>query len=292
VRVDQSFKELRELVKGRSGMEIDRDFLHLINTRPYWAPLALAECATEVDAGADAERRTVGRPGRLALESACGARVHLLTDARAQIGRSRDCEILARVLDDAGRQLDEPSRRISRYHACLEWEAESCRIVDRGYHADAKVWKPSASGTWVDGRRLAAGGEFRFAPGREYQVALGDPAAAGGPVFQFAARLWLARDVPNVRPGCPDLRGAPDAPACLALRRVGGPPEHYLLVRRAASLAWVDARCGAACVCARLDGLHFSDGHGCDPLIPGRTVRAGSLDLRVTAAKPPAPAGI
>jgi hypothetical protein len=55
----------------------------------------------------------------------------------------------------------------------------------------------------------------------------------------------------------------------------------YLLLQHGASLAWADTRCGSACVCVRQGNLHFSDGHACDRLVPGRILRAGSLTFQV-----------
>lgn len=277
LRVDQNFHELREALRERSTIAQDREFLQLINGRPFWTSLPLGECAQEPVGGSG----PVPRLEHVVLRRAEGAPMHLLLPARVRIGRARDCEILARVLDAAGRQLTEPSLRIGRYHACVEWQGDKCQIRDGGYYAEEKRWRPSSTGVWIDGQRLAAGKDFTLAPGRDYRMTLGAPGEDGRAGFELTLRVWLAGDLPPLRPGCPDLRAAPQAAACLVARRTEGPPEAFVLLRLAANLAWADARCAGACVCLRDRELHLSDGHGCDRLVAGRRIWAGGGEFQV-----------
>jgi hypothetical protein len=280
MRVDQSFSGLREALRERNTISLDREFLQLINARPFWTVLSLAECAEDSSGGTSFLRRAQP-PQHLILRGTDGRNMHLLTMPAARIGRAKDCEIVARVFSASGRQLDQESLRISRYHACLEWQGTRCQILDRGFYADEKKWRPSSTGVRVDGERIPSGREFTFAPGRTHRITLSEPAGGSSPTFELEARLWLAEDMPALRPGCPDQRASPDAPACLILRRVHGPSETFVLLRLAASLAWVDPRCGAACVCFRDNAVHYSDGHACDCLTPGRHLHAGAWECRV-----------
>lgn len=284
VRVDQSFDGLREALRDRSTIALDREFLQLINTRPFWTVLPLGECAEESAGGSAFLRRA--RPLQpIVLRSAEGLAIHLLPQSPVRIGRAKDCEIVARAFDTAGKQLNDESLRIGRYHASLEWQDNQCQILDRGYYADEKRWRSSSTGVWIDGRRMTSGQAFTFAPAHEYRITLAEPAADKAVGFELAARLWLVKDLPRLRAGCPDLRATPEAPACLILRRLQSPAETFVLLRQAVSLAWVDDRCAAACVCLREQIMHFSDGHGCDGLMPGKPVRAGKLDFRVAETK-------
>ena len=281
LRVDQSFNGLREALRERSSIAVDKEFLELINAQPFWTPLALAECADDSVAGLGAVPAAV-QSARLELR-AQDLSLHLLAQASIRIGRQRDCEILARARDASGRELRTESLRLSQYHALIEWQEDHCRLRDGGYYPD-QGWRASTAGVWIDGQRVASGSTFTFAPGREYRLTLAEPANRLPAGFELAARLWLVKDLPQMRPGCPACGAAPDAPACLVLRRLGNSPVTCLLLRQGAALAWAEPRCGGTCVCVRQGGLHFSDGQACDWLAPGRSLRAGSLNFQVLDA--------
>lgn len=279
LKVDQSFHGLREALRERNTIALDQEFLEIINTHPVWVVLPLAECAADPAGGAGAGR--VRQPERLELRSAETGVIHLLRQPSIWIGREKKSEIMARVLSVSGQQVTEESRRLHRYHPKIEWQGNQCQLLDVSFSPEENRVGPSANGVCVDGTRLTSGGEFTFAPGREYRITLVKPEPDRHLGYELSARLWLARELPRLRPGCPDLRAAGDVPACLVLRRLQGPPEAYVLLRTAVSLAWVDSRCGSACLCLRDSVIHFSDGQGCDHLSPGRVVRAGSLDFQV-----------
>ncbi len=281
LRVDQSFNGLREALRERSTIAVDKEFLDLINARSFWTTLALAECADDSVPGfGPGPAPKIIRSLQLELRAPDGLSLYLLAQTSIRIGRRRDCEILARARDAAGQDLRAESLRISQYHALIEWAGEHCVLKDGGLYPD-KGWCASKAGVWIDGKRIATDGEFTFAPGREYRLTLAEPTAEVPATFELAARLWLVKDLPRMRPGCPDRDATPDAPACLAVRRLGEPRLGYLLLRQGASLAWAEPRCGGACACVRQGGLHFSDGHSCDWLVPGRTIRTGTVDFQV-----------
>ncbi|MEI6393914.1 MAG: FHA domain-containing protein [Verrucomicrobiota bacterium] len=268
LQVDQSFHGLREALHEGSSIELDKEFLGLINGRPFWTALPLAECAPNA-VPAPARRASV------VLQETGGATIHLLTQSPLRIGRARDCEIVARVYGPAGDELKPESMRLSRYHAVLEWKENCCRLLDRGYYPDQAQWRPSSTGLWVDGKRIPSGGEFSLAPDHEYHIALSEPAGADKPQFDLAVRLWTVRDIPVLRSGCAKAGLDPQTPACVVLRRLHGPPISFLLLRHAASLGWVDPQWNGACVCLRHNALGFNDGHTCDWLVPGRRLRSG-----------------
>jgi hypothetical protein len=284
LRVDQNFNGLREALRDRNSIALDREFLQLINTRPFWSALPLAECSSDGLSGPASAPETKNLR-HLELRATEGLSVHLLRTSAIRIGRRRDCEVLARVVDAGGRELPEESLRISQYHALLEWRGEQCLLRDGGQYQE-KGWRASAAGVWVDGKRLPSNGEFTFLPGREYQIALRDPADGHPHRYELSARLWSVRDMPELRPACPDAGLSPTAPACLVLRRLQGPRWIYLALRTCAAMAWADSRCGRGCVCVRDDGLQFSDGHLCEPLAPGRPLRAGGMTFQVSEPTP------
>jgi hypothetical protein len=282
MRVDQSFNGLREALRQRDSIEIDKEFLGLINSRPFWTSLALAECAPDsVPLGPSPGP---ARRQQLELRHDDGTRIVILTQPFVRIGRHRDCEILARLLDNTGRELREESMSISQYHALIEWSSGHCRLKDGGqYPKDG--WRRSTAGLWVDGKRIPANGEFNFVQGQEHRITLGDPGVAAANHYELSARLWSAADLPGSSPACQDVELSPHTPVCLVLRRLHGPNWIYLALRSRASLASADSRCGNACVCVRQETLYLSDGHSCEALAPGRAVRVGSLSFQVIDAQ-------
>ena len=278
LKVDQNFNGLREALRQHNTIEIDKEFLGLINARPFWTALSLAEC--EVDSVPGPEP-AAGAPGgqQFELRAPDGTRIRILTQPPVRIGRHRDCEMLARVVDETGRELREESLRISQYHAQVEWSGERGRLRDGG-QPPHEGWRRSSAGVWVDGKRVVSGGEFTMVAGGEHHVTLGDP-GDGAKHFESSVRLWTAGDLPELRPACPDVKRTPETAVCLALRRSGGPGSACLLLRTCALLTWADGRCGHACVCVRQGSLHLSDGHVCERLVPGRFVQAGSLNFQV-----------
>lgn len=281
VRVDQSFKDLREALRQHNTIEIDKEFLDLINSRPFWTSLALAECSPDSVPGASAG---AAHKQHLELRELDGTRISILTQNSVRIGRSRDCEILARVLDKSGLELRAESISISQYHALIEWANDRCWLKDGG-HYPKDGWRRSTGGVWVDGKRVPADGEFSFAPGREHRITLGDPVGAPANRYELSARLWSARELPELNSSCQNVELPPHAPVCLVLRRLNGPGWVYLVLRSHALLAWADSRCGAACVCLRQGALCLNDGQTCESLMPGRAVRVGSLSFQVIDTK-------
>jgi hypothetical protein len=77
-----------------------------------------------------------------------------------------------------------------RYHACIEWKNDQCQLLGRGYYpADERRWHPSACGVWLDGKRMPAGGELVFSPGREYRVTLAEAEAEKPAAYELSVRL-------------------------------------------------------------------------------------------------------
>ena len=255
----------------------EKRFQDLSCHQPGWPSLALVEC----DSGpvAISSPIIIGQKPLTSRDSDC-IRIYIISQSSIRIGRHRDCEIRARVLNKAGRELREESLMISQYHAQIEWDNNSYRLKDGGYYPD-KGWQQSTAGLWVDGKRLSAGGEFDLVQDREYRIALGDPNSKAANCFELGARLWSAKDLPELSPTCQDIELSPETPVCLVLRRLNGPRWVYLVLGSCASLAWAYSRCGGACVGLRQGSLHLSDGQNCESLVPGRAAVAGALNFQV-----------
>lgn len=217
---------------------------------------------------------------RLELQNDEGTKIFITNQSTVRIGRHRSCDILARSLNKAGQELRAESLMISQFHAQIDWIDDSCHLKDGGYYP-GKGWQQSTAGLWVDGRRVATGGGFDLVQDREYLVALGDPNSEAANPFKLGARLWSARNLPELKPACQDYELSPDTPVCVMLRRLNGPRWVYLILRFCAALAWADSRTGRTCVGLRQGRLHLSDGDVCDPLKSGRGVRTGAISFRV-----------
>jgi hypothetical protein len=278
LKVDQSFSGLREALRQHDTIEIDKEFLGIINARPIWTPLALAECEQTDFFGKDKPSRLVPRQ-RFELRAEDGTRISLFTQPSLRLGRHRDCEILARLLDGAGQELRQESMAISQYHALIEWQGDRCRLKDGGQYPQ-QGWRSSSAGVWVDGHRVSAKGEFHFVPGREHRLTLGDPGVALTNRYELTARLWSAKDLLPFNPVGLTVE-SPHSPACLVLRRLSGPGWVYVLVRAGAALVWADDRCGQACVGLAQGALQWSEGRIFEPLVAGHAVRAGALNFQV-----------
>jgi len=220
------------------------------------------------------------RPQRFELRADDGTRIDIFTRTSVRIGRHRNCEIVARLLDGGGRELREESIYISQYHALIEWDNDRCQLKDGG-HYPKDGWRRSTVGLWVDGSRVPTDGGFSFVPDQEHRVTLGNPAAAGARRYELSARLWSVREIPQTVQKCMDVTLLPQSPACLVLRRLNDPAWVYLVVRSCAALAWADPRCGDACVSPSRGTLHLCEGQTCEPLAAGGFARAGSLNFQV-----------
>jgi len=263
-----------------NSLEIDRDFMSLIEKDPIWTFMPLAECDPgTVVISAPKKINPITRPQQVELKSDEGTKIYVTTQTKVRIGRNSKCEILGRVLDKAGQELRAPSLKISQFHAQIEWNHLDCRLKDGG-NSD-KGWQPSTHGVWVDGRRLPMGGEFNFISGQEYRISLGDYNDGPDNRFELSARLWSAKDLPESKSACQDAQLSPNSPVCLLLRRLTGPECNYLIVRSCAALAWADYRCGQSCVGLRQGVLHFCEGRTCELLVTGQVVHAGSLNFQV-----------
>ncbi len=274
LRVDQDFSGLREALRERNSITLDREFLELINRRPSWATLPLGECATSAlsELGMNLPAPVAARCDRLLLRPPSDRDLRFYAVGPVRVGRAKDCEMVARVLDSSGRELREPSIQISRYHAFFEFREGAFRLVDRGYYPEEGRWRPSAQGVFVDERRMAEGGELVLAPGREYRVTLAEP---GSGVFGMRGRVWSAAESPCALPGCKGQLPAPLEPVCLVIApEAAGLPVTVLVVQRVNGRA-LDARWGSLCICREHGCFRACGATGQDWLIPGRPLVVG-----------------
>ncbi len=218
----------------------------------------------------------------LLLKPASGPEIRLCTRAQAQIGRARDCDLVARIIGEDGKESRDASLRISRHHACLEWQDDLPVLHDRGYYPDEACWRPSATGIWVDGHPIPSGGTQALVPGHDYEVCLGASDEKKHSAFNLSMRAYLLCDIQLPREENLSAGSPATSVACLLVRTKG--PRRagvFVFLRQAVCLGWVDPRCGHSCVCRHENGLQLFDGHDRTLLAPGRSLRAGQLDFQV-----------
>lgn len=281
IKVDQDFKELKNLLGRKEGLALDKEFIELINQRPIWTPLPLAECeAGAVDSVGGPDFFQPPTPARFLLKSATDGRELLLSlQPRLQMGRSRECEVVTRIEDASGREDREASTRLSRYHACVEWRNHQAILQDRGFYPGEAQGRPSAAGVWVDGQRLTAGGELVLWPGLDYTVSLSNPTAGG---FILRLRVWTMAELPPLGGGCATPRPAPDEPACVVVQPVTAlVNKSYALVRHALCLDWLNPQSGNVFICKQPGGLRLFSEQGQTWLAAGQLIHAGKTDYQV-----------
>lgn len=276
LRVDQNFRELREALRRRNSIELDKEFIELINARPFWTPLILAECTPDA-LSTTTFSNNIPQYKRLILQSAEGIQIHIISDPIVRLGRNRSCEIVTRVLGVNERELEQESLRISKFHSQIQWQGNQCILRDGGTYPD-KGWRPSKIGLFVNGKQIPPGGELVFVPGQQYRVSFGEDLPNA---FVFNARLYAMSEMKQRQTTCPHLLISQQSPVCLVLQRLQGPKWFYLILRYCALLDWLDNSFGNTCICTYSGGFQFNDGHTCDWIVPGQNLRAGTAIFRV-----------
>jgi hypothetical protein len=279
IKVDQDFKELKELLGRHDSLALDKQFIGLINQRPIWTPLPLAEC--EADAVDQAGGPVVSLPQRLLLQSTTGGRDFFLSlRRRLQLGRARECDVVTRIEDAGGQENREASTRLSRYHACVEWRDNHAVLVDRGFYPGKKQGRPSVTGVWVEGKRLGTGSEISLRPGRDYEVSLGDPASAG---FALSLRVWTVGELPHPGSDCAMQFGhSPEEPACVVVQPARSfTNKCHALMRHGLCLGWMDVQGGNACLCKQGGGLRLCTDQGQTWLAVGQLIHTDKADYQV-----------
>ena len=279
IKVDQDFKDLKNLLGRKDSLTLDKEFIGLINQRPIWTPLPLAEC--EAGAAEPAGRRKDALPPRLLLQPSNGDGNLLLSlQSRLQIGRARECDVVTRSRDASGQEDPAASQRLSRFHACVEWRNQQAVLMDRGYQPGETQGRPSVAGVWVDGKRLAAGGEFLLRPGRDHQVSLDDPAGAG---FGLSIRLWTVGEMPvsggqwAARQG----RAAGEAACVVVKPSTGFAAKSHVLVRHGVCLDWLVEQGGSTCICRQGANMCLVTDQGQEWLATGQVIRTDATDYLV-----------
>jgi hypothetical protein len=80
-------------------------------------------------------------------------------------------------------------RPFSHIGVRVKWKNDPCQLLGRGYYPDERRWHPSACGVWLDGKRMPAGGELIFSPGREYRVTLAEAEAEKPAAYELSVQL-------------------------------------------------------------------------------------------------------
>lgn len=172
---------------------------------------------------------------RLTLEAG-GFRYHLVAGEEWSLGRERKNDVVLRHLDGPV----EKNRAISRSHCRMELHGERCFIKDGAFYPDQGITRESASGTFVNGKRLKGRGSAELPAGMASCVGL----AGGGSQEERALLLDVCpvrcredHTLCRMATGC-----TPDMISSVVVRRRDLIPELYLLLVRCADLGQVDPR--------------------------------------------------
>ena len=155
--------------------------------------------------------------------------IHVLAPGVLALGRDvgrgkRCCDIMTRTSE----QLTSPRRadhaiRVSRLQCQLSLDGSSCQIQDG-------VSKPSARGTFVDGKCLHYGSPFELAPGHLYTLSLGGERCDDKGVFCARLEPLLCRARGTTE--CTGAENCVEHPLVgLTLHRADSIPESYAVIR-------------------------------------------------------------
>lgn len=203
---------------------------------------------------------------RLTLQKG-NERLHLVAlppQGEIRLGRNRDCDVCARVLDMHGR-LDKPACRvISRIHARFVYDPSGVTVYD-GIEGD-----PSDFHLWLDGIRVE--GFEPLALDETHLLLLGGPTERSAPLG-YETTAWTVREVRRQMPRLSLPPGAKDAElAALYLRKRNGGCEHFLFLWHGCAAAPLDLGVRAGGFVRSGGGFLFYDDKRDEWLRPGNPV--------------------
>lgn len=205
-----------------------------------------------------------------------GRELILLNTPAFQGGRSRDCDVMARVYNRDGSQNVNDCLRISRYHFRIERFGPSLILRDQAWNPREAQMKPSDNGTWLDGQRLPSGGTVELPVDRAFL--LGAAGYTHGVTFEGIVNS-AARAPDCICAGKKAPRGS--AFASLVLRRP--PPAAACAAvwsRMDLGDVWEDLR--GVCLCRREGAFALRTEGGCCFLMPGQSYSVRGENLEVS----------
>ena len=262
--------------------------LQLADMPARWLVLKLHRLTDRVNASSNPnDPPAVALANRLLLRH--GQRELMLLDAPAlQIGRNRECDIMARVYDQDGTLNRDLSRMISRFHARIEFAGTTLLLLDMAWNPIEKQRKPSACGTFLNGRQLASGGREPLPLDKPFQIGL------AGPFSPVVFEGLISSNRQNSACTYNFAKHLPAAPANLVLKRKRD-ASAGLWQSPACAVVWTQMDLGGVwpefsgtCLCRRGEAFMLRCGAHCQWLIPGQSLRLSGQTveiLKINASK-------
>ena len=264
-------------LNGLSQKGISRaDELQKLKMPAVYDELALFEC--DGWPGSEGHAATQLGPPRaqaisekLTLSLPSGLLVHFLAMPQVQVGKKRECDVIARILERSGDALPERNQNLSRFHCRISNQGGKCILTD----GDGK--KKSMCGTYLDRVKLAPVGSETLPLNRVFKLSLAGADRSDPHALTFECRIWSCNSADKCFLGLHE-ECKPDNASCMVMGRTDDIPEKFVLLWRFCHLHVVESESEDMLV-FRYKGAFAFRKHGqCGWLVPGQKV--GELDVR------------
>jgi hypothetical protein len=253
------------LAQYRDRQDQARDALGGLELKPQWERVAWVACQVPEELREVFPARFCPLPARcdrLTLRRG-EERLHVVGIGEGGIvrmGRNRACEVCARVCDGQGQVVERASKMIGGKHARFELGNGRVLLVDGDE-------KPSVNHVWLDGIQVGQPVELELDV--RHVLLLGGATEDDAPLG-YAATAW---SVDAVRRQVGRKGGRYGELAALVLRKLKGGSEHYVFLRHACALDWLELgfRRGSGIEMAE-GGLRYWDAGQQTRLAPGMPV--------------------
>ena len=258
---------------------------------PFWEPLELRKCRFKPISsralGRVLHQRTPPVPATCAhLTLRLGERrLHLLSGDLLQVGRNKSCDILTRNLDSDGIATEALNERISRYHCRIRRQHGVCEVADRAWDPDTRTTKPSAHGTFLQGKPIPRGESAVLPKDIGFLLTLGAAEREAPGAFAFEGTLMTSARIVGSAPQCSDCE-AKDGIECMVLSPYPPRDEQFVVVWGRVVLGLLDLQLGSACLCRAQGAFLVRDGNNCTWLEPGKTLFLSGTSIAIESYNP------